>query len=153
MKKTLILIFIVTTLIGCTQSPNCEQSKKYVNQFGKFHRELSKNNIEDSLYASLIDFTRLYVTDSMEQDPRCFQYNFNVDLKDKQLFSVVELYDKRLEISEKSPFNDSIYYRLNNIRDLYFDSTGTYQYNMWVADTEEEMEESERMFKKYFKSK
>ncbi len=145
-----ISLLILTTLLFnfCEQSSNCEQSKTYLNGLGIAHRELSENNPIDSAYVNYVRFARTFVIDSLQQDIKCFQYNFSADIRNNKAVGVVELYDKRLEIAEKSPFNDSIYYRLNQIHNLYFDSTGVYLYNRWVSDTEEEFEEDGEMFKK-----
>ena len=151
MKKLTLLVLATLLFISCEQRTNCEQTLKYLNRFGIAHRELSKNNPVDSAYMNYVEFARTFVTDSLEQDVRCFQYNLDVDVHNNQVLAVVKLYDKRLEIAEKSSFNDSIHYRLNNLRNLYFDSTGVYLYNIWVPDTEEEMEESDRMLNEYFK--
>ena len=152
MKQTIVFTLLVTMLPGCTQQPNCGLSEKYQNQYGHYHRELSAYDEKDSLYISHIEFVRAFVRDTLEEDPGCFQYNLNVDVLHDEVYEVIELYDKRLKIAEKSPFNDSIYYRLNQVRKLYFDSDGIYQYNLWVADTDEELEETARMLDKYFGS-
>ncbi len=149
-QRLLNLLIIIT--IGCSPKSPCDESKIYYNSFGNPNRELSNPSTQDRPYMNTVEFAQRFVRDSLNEELKCFQYNFSAAVIDEKVFGIVQLYDKRLEISEKSPFNDTIYYRLNHIRDLYFDSTGVYRYNMWIADTDEEQAEFDSLILRRFQS-
>jgi hypothetical protein len=115
--------------------------------------ELTANETDDSLYLRIMDVSRNFVIDTLHRQPVDFKYELLQFRSDNEYKIIVELYDKKAEVIEKSEFADStIYIRLNNVRNLHFDSAGNYKFNMWVADTDEELIESNRMMKEYFNS-
>ncbi|WP_152000684.1 MULTISPECIES: hypothetical protein [unclassified Imperialibacter] len=99
-----------------------------------------------------MDNSRSFVIDSLNRNPADFQYELLQIHENGSYTIIVELYDKLDEVHEDSPFDDStIYMRLNHYMDLHFDSLGAFQYDTWIADTDDELKEAEKMLREFEK--
>lgn len=120
---------LILVLIGA-----CQQAR-HINLVGTDPQffELTDNAIDDSTYLVIMNSARKFVLDSLNEQILDFKYRIIHD----QDLTILELFDKRLEIRETSEFNPSIVFvSLENTINLYFDSLGNYQYNRSVMRME-----------------
>ncbi|CAD5251343.1 hypothetical protein IMPR6_380058 [Imperialibacter sp. EC-SDR9] len=147
--KDCFLIILLSIIVVC-----CNQTTDRTNLVWSEHErlELSENEILDTLYLTVMDNSRSFVIDSLNRNPADFQYELLQIHENGSYTIIVELYDKLDEVHEDSPFDDStIYMRLNHYMDLHFDSLGAFQYDTWIADTDDELKEAEKMLREFEK--
>jgi hypothetical protein len=132
-KLKIILLIIIS---ACSNSNKCNKSNNFKNNYGVINLEFDSK--PDSLFSKAINFAGLFIKDSLIQKPECYQYNFSVDKNDSIEFVVIQIFDKRKLISERSEVDAKVYKSPNHIVDLYFDEDQSYRYSRWIAETKKE---------------